>query len=57
MNANISDSTDYYRRQELIAVFAKMRGLDHISTLVASQLAEENRPFRQRWARVSQSGL
>jgi serine/threonine protein kinase len=57
MLTNISDSTDYYRRQELIAVFAKMRGLDHLSTLIANQLAEENRPFRQRWARVSQSGL
>jgi serine/threonine protein kinase len=57
MLTNISDSTDYYRRQELIAVFAKMRGLDHISTLIASQLAEENRPFRQRWARVGQTGL
>lgn len=57
MCANISDSTDYYRRQELIAVFAKMRGLDQISSLVASQLAEENRDFRQRWARVGECGL
>lgn len=55
--ATISDSTDYYRRQELIAVFAKMQGLDQISTLVATQLAEENRVFRQRWASVGQSGL
>ncbi len=57
MCSDISDSTDYYRRQELIAVFAKMQGLDQIATLVASQLGEENRPFRQRWARVVQSGL
>lgn len=57
MCAPISDSTDYYRRQELIVVFAKMQGLEHISTLVATQLAEENRAFRQRWARVTQSGL
>jgi tRNA A-37 threonylcarbamoyl transferase component Bud32 len=57
MCASISDSTDYYRRQELIAVFAKLQRLDQISTLVATQLAEENRGFRQRWARVAQSGL
>lgn len=55
--ATISDSTDYYRRQELIVVFAKMQGLDHISSLVATQLSEENRAFRQRWASVGQSGL
>jgi hypothetical protein len=57
MCATISDSTEYYRRQELIVVFAKLQGLDQIATLVATQLAEENRDFRQRWARVAQSGL
>lgn len=54
---SISDSTDYYRRQELIVVFAKMQGLNHIVMPVASQLMEENRAFRQRWARVEQSGM
>jgi serine/threonine protein kinase len=57
MCANISDSTDYYRRQELIVVFAKLEGLDQIATLLASQLGEENRAFRQRWARIAQGGL
>ncbi len=53
----ITDSTDYYRRQELIVIFAKMQGLSHISTSAAAQLMEENRAFRQRWARVEQSGM
>ncbi len=53
----VTDSTDYYRRQELIVVFAKMQGLYHIVSPVASQLMEENRAFRQRWARVEQSGM
>ena len=52
----ISDSTEYYRRQELIAVFAKMEGLDQMAHAVAAQLMEENRAFRQRWTRVEQSG-
>ncbi|MFZ4764346.1 MAG: hypothetical protein ACOYMN_05285, partial [Roseimicrobium sp.] len=56
ISSTISDSTDYYRRQELIVVFAKMQGLDQIATTVATQLMEENRPFRQRWARFEQSG-
>ena len=52
----ISDSTEYYRRQELIAVFAKVEGLDQMAHAVAAQLMEENRAFRQRWTRVEQSG-
>ena len=54
---SITDSTDYYRRQELIVVFAKMQGLNHIALPAANQLMEENRAFRQRWARVEQSGM
>ena len=53
---SVSDSTDYYRRQELIAIFAKIQGLSQTATTVAGQLMEENRPFRQRWARVEQGG-
>lgn len=53
----VTDSTDYYRRQELIAVFAKMQGLDQTATTVAGQLMEENRDFRQRWALAEQSGF
>lgn len=56
MAETISDSTDFYNRLEMIVVFAKMQGLDQISNMVANQLMEENRAFRQRWARVEQSG-
>jgi len=52
----INDSAEYYRRQELIAVFAKMEGLEQMAHTVAQQLMEENRAFRQRWTRVEQSG-
>jgi hypothetical protein len=53
----VTDSTDYYRRQEMIAVFAKMQGLDHMAMTVAAQLMEENREFRQRWALAEQTGF
>ncbi|MCE9519655.1 MAG: hypothetical protein K8R87_08905, partial [Verrucomicrobia bacterium] len=52
----IRDSTEYYRRQEMIAVFAKLQGLDNMASTVAAQLMEENRAFRQRWTLVEQSG-
>ena len=54
--ASVRDSTDYFRRQEMIAVFAKLQGLDQMAHTVAAQLMEENRAFRQRWTRVEQSG-
>ncbi len=54
--APIRDSTEYYRRQEMIAVFAKLQGLDHMANTVAAQLMEENRAFRQRWTLLEQSG-
>jgi hypothetical protein len=54
--ASVQDSTEYFRRQELIAVFAKLQGLDHMAHTVAAQLMEENRAFRQRWTRVEQIG-
>lgn len=53
----ISDSTEFYRRQELIAIFAKMQGLDQMAEAVATQLMEENKAFRQRWALVEQTGF
>lgn len=56
MVENVSDSTEYYNRLEMIVVFAKMQGLDQMANTVANQLMEENRAFRQRWARVEQSG-
>lgn len=56
ISETIRDSTDYYRREELIVAFARMQGLEHIVTPLVAQLGEENRAFRQRWARVEQSG-
>ncbi len=50
--AQITDSTDYYRRQELIAAFARVAGLPNLSATVAAQLMEENRSFRSRWMKV-----
>ncbi len=53
---SVSDSTDYYRRQEMIAIFAKITGLDQLAQAVAGQLMEENRSFRQLWTNVEQGG-
>jgi hypothetical protein len=50
----ISDSTDFYLRQERIAVFARITGLHSLSATVAAQLMEENRSFRSRWMKVVQ---
>ncbi len=52
----VSDSTDYFRRQEMIAIFAKSVGLDQMAQTVAGQLMEENRAFRQLWTNVEQGG-
>lgn len=52
----VSDSTDLYRREEMIVVFAKLQGLEQYVASMTSQLLEENRDFRLRWARVEQSG-
>lgn len=52
--AEVTDSTDYYTRQERIAVFARVAGLHNLSATVAAQLMEEHRGFRQRWMRVVQ---
>lgn len=52
----VSDSTDWYRRQELIAIFARVEGQQAIANTVAGQLMEENRPFRARWLKILQSG-
>jgi hypothetical protein len=53
----VTDSTDYYRRQERIAVFARINGLQGLSAIVAARLMEENRGFRTRWMRVLQGGI
>ncbi len=44
-----TDSTDYYRRQENTAAFARLNGLTQLSATIAAQLMEENRSFRSRW--------
>jgi hypothetical protein len=53
----VTDSADYYRRQELTAAFARASGLTELSTLIAAQLMEENRPFRERWRKVMEAGI
>ena len=50
--AEVTDSTDYYRRQELTAVFARVNGLSAVSAAIAAPLMEENRDFRMRWLKV-----
>lgn len=55
--AQTTDSTDYYRRQETIAAFARLNGLLQLSTTIAAQLMEENRTFRTRWMKVMEAGI
>lgn len=53
----ITDSTDYYRRQENSAAFARLNGLTQLSTTIAAQLMEENSSFRMRWMKVMAAGI
>ena len=55
--SQITDSTDYYTRQERLAVFARVNGLQSLSAVVAARLMEENRGFRTRWMKVLQGGI
>jgi hypothetical protein len=48
----VTDSTEYYRRQELTAVFARVTGLNAVAAMIAAPLMEENREFRMRWLKV-----
>jgi len=50
--AEVTDSTDHYRRLELTAVFARVAGLNSVSAMIAAPLMEENRAFRMRWLKV-----
>lgn len=54
--ARVTDSTEYYRRQELMAAFARIQG-SHDASTIAAQLMEENREFRTRWMQVLQGGI
>lgn len=55
--AQTTDSTDYYRRQENTAAFARLNGLTQLSTTIAAQLMEENATFRMRWMKVMAAGI
>ncbi|MDZ4403836.1 serine/threonine-protein kinase [Prosthecobacter sp.] len=52
-----TDSTDYYRRQENTAAFARLNGLTQLSATIAAQLMEENGSFRSRWMKVVGAGI
>ena len=56
-NAQVTDSTDFYHRQEIIAAFARLNGLTQLSATIAAQLMEENRSFRTRWMKVMETGI
>lgn len=56
-NTLTTDSTDFYRRQEIIAAFARLNGLTQLSATIAAQLMEENRSFRTRWIKVMETGI
>ncbi|WP_395715458.1 protein kinase domain-containing protein [Prosthecobacter sp.] len=56
-STQITDSTEYYRRQESIAAFARLNGLVQLSATIAAQLMEENRTFRTRWMKVVEAGI
>jgi serine/threonine protein kinase len=57
MLTSITDSTEYYRRAELCAVFAHQQGLrDEPYRSQAQQLMREHRGFASRWLQVLQGG-
>ncbi len=53
----VTDSTDYYRRQENTAAFARLNGLTQLSSTIADQLMEENATFLMRWIKVMAAGI
>ncbi|MFC5454835.1 serine/threonine-protein kinase [Prosthecobacter fluviatilis] len=57
LGTQVTDSTDYYRRQENTAAFARLNGLLQLSTTIAAQLMEENTSFRTRWMKVMAAGI
>ena len=46
------DANQFYQLQEQLVSFAYLAGLDSIWKSHALSLARENRPFRERWARI-----
>ncbi|MBN8419515.1 MAG: serine/threonine protein kinase [Verrucomicrobia bacterium] len=57
LGTQVTDSTDYYRRQENTAAFARLTGLTQLSTTIAAQLMEENSSFLIRWMKVMAAGI
>ena len=53
----LKDSTECYRREELMVAFAKLTGQEDAATSLASVLMEENREFRARWMKVLLGGI
>jgi len=53
----LTDSTECYRREELMVAFAKLTGQEDVATNLASVLMEENREFRSRWMKVLLGGI
>jgi hypothetical protein len=48
----VTDSTDYYRRMELKALFARASDLRSLASVIAAGLMEEHRGFRARWLKL-----
>ncbi|MBL9115886.1 MAG: serine/threonine protein kinase [Verrucomicrobiaceae bacterium] len=57
LKKDVSDSTEVYRREELMAAFAKINGLEEQAAAISTLLMEENRGFRVRWMKVLQGGI
>ena len=57
LGSRVTDSTDYYLRQENAAAFARLNGLTQLSATIAAQLMEENSSFRMRWMKVMAAGI
>jgi tetratricopeptide (TPR) repeat protein len=53
----LTDSTECYRREELMVAFAKLTGQEDAATNLAAVLMEENREFRSRWMKVLLGGI
>ena len=52
LTEEIRDSNLFYQRKEELVVFACLTGLEDIFKNHGDDLRRENRPFRERWARI-----
>lgn len=55
--ARTADSDAYYLRREMLVAFALRSGLKNYGILSGRELSRENRPFRDRWARLESLGM